>query len=91
MNYVEFVRNIGKAGLNMKEFASLIKAKPNSLTNLKTKDVIPKNLAIIAVLLGELVDKKMPYIHLFEHLEIEEQKARRKFDDKTLFIKTKKK
>lgn len=87
MDYVEFVRNIGKSGLNIKEFAHLIKAKPNSLTNLKTKDVIPKNLAIIAVLLGELVDKKIPYIQLFEDLEIQEQKARRETDDKTLFKK----
>ena len=90
MDYEEFTRNIGKAGLNIKEFAYLIKSKPNSLTNLKSKDIIPKNLAIISVLLGELVDKKISYKNLFKDLEIQEQKARRDRKDKTLFIKKEK-
>jgi plasmid maintenance system antidote protein VapI len=85
MEYEELVRNIGKAGLTVKEFAELLKARPNSITNLKSKGKVPKNLAIIAVLLGELVDKKVPYQHLFSDLEIEEQKARRESNDKTLF------
>ncbi len=87
MEYEELVRNIGKAGLTVKEFAELLKAKPNSITNLKSKGKVPKNLAIIAVLLGELVDKKVPYQHLFNDLEIEEQKARRDSKDDTLFKK----
>lgn len=85
MEYEELVRNIGKAGLTVKEFAELLKARPNSITNLKSKGKVPKNLAIIAVLLGELVDKKVPYQHLFNDLEIKEQKARRESNDKTLF------
>jgi len=85
MNYNELVRNIGKAGLNVKEFAELIKANPNSITNLKKKGNIPKNLGIIAVLLGELVEHKIPYERLFDDLDLQEQKARRESDDKTLF------
>lgn len=87
MNYKELVRNIGKAGLTIKQFAELIKAKPNSITNLKNKEDIPKNLAIISVLLGELVDKGLDYNHLFEKLDLQEQKARRDKDDDTLFKK----
>lgn len=87
MNYKELVRNIGKAGLTIKQFAELIKAKPNSITNLKNKEDIPKNLAIISVLLGELVDKKLPYEHLFEDLDIKNQKRRREPSDETLFKK----
>lgn len=87
MDYVELVRNIGKAGLDVKEFAELIKANPNSITNLNGKDSVPKNLAIIAVLLGELVDKKIPYRHLFDRLDIEKQKPRRDKKDKSLFKK----
>ena len=85
MKYNEFIRNITKAGLDIKKFAELIKANPNSITNLKAKNKIPKNIAIIAVLLGEMVDKGLEYKHLFEKLDLEEQKARRKSDDETLF------
>ena len=52
MKYEEFTRNIGKAGLTIKEFAELIKANPNSMTNLAKKDNVPKNLAIIVAFLG---------------------------------------
>jgi len=77
LDYDELVRNIGKAGLTIKEFAELIKANPNSITNLSNKEKkVPKNLAIIAMLLGELVDKKIDYKSLFDKLELEPQKAR---------------
>ncbi len=76
MNYNEFKRNIGKAGLSLKEFAVLIKASPNSITNLASKEVMPKNLAIISVLLGELVDNDIEYRHLFEKMDLIKQKAR---------------
>ena len=76
MKYEEFTRNIGKAGLTIKEFAELIKANPNSMTNLATKKSVPKNLAVIVVLLGELVDKGLEYKHLFEKMDLEPQKAR---------------
>ena len=87
MEYEELVRNIGKAGLTVKEFAKLLKAKPNSITNLKSKGKVPKNLAIIAVLLGEMVDKDIEYKHLFEKLDLQEQRARRDSKDETLLQK----
>lgn len=77
MNYEELVRNIGKAGLTIREFAKLIKANPNSITNLSNKKTkVPKNLAIIATLLGELVEKEIDYKPLFEKLDLEPQRAR---------------
>lgn len=90
MNYEELTRNIAKAGLDIKQFAELIKANPNSITNLKSKEKIPKNIAVIAVLLGEMADKGLEYKYLFEKLDLEEQKARRKSDDETLFKKKEK-
>jgi len=78
MNYGELKRNVGKAGLNMREFAELIKANTNSITNLATKESVPKHLAIIATLLGEMVDKSVEYKHLFEKMDLEPQKARGK-------------
>jgi hypothetical protein len=76
MDYEEFTRNIRKAGLTLKEFAHLIKTNPNSITNLSKKEHIPKNLTIIAVLLGEMVDKNLDYQYLFEKMDLEPQKAR---------------
>jgi len=77
LDYDELVRNIGKAGLTIKEFAELIKANPNSITNLSNKEKkVPKNLAIIAMLLGELVDNQIDYKPLFKRLNLKPQKAR---------------
>ena len=90
MNYEELTRNIAKAGLDIKEFAELIKANPNSITNLKSKEKMPKNIAVIAVLLGEMVDKGLDYKHLFEKLNLNEQKRRRSEEDKDLLFKKKK-
>lgn len=88
MDYDELIRNIRKSGLSIKEFGYLIKTNPNSITNLRSKGKIPKNLAIIAVLLGELVDKDIPYEHLFEKLGLEEQKRKlSKETKKNLFKK----
>jgi len=78
MNYDELVRNIGKAGLKINSFAELIKTNKNSITNLSGKDNVPKHLAIIATLLGEMVDKGVEYEHLFKKMDLEPQKARGK-------------
>ena len=78
MDYEEFIRNIRKTGLTIKEFANLIKTNPNSITNLSTKEKMPKNLAIIAVLLGEIADKGIEYKYLFEKMDLQPQKARNK-------------
>ena len=87
MDYEELKRNIRKAGLDIKDFAELIKVNPNSITNLKSKKKIPKNIGIIAVLLGEMKEAKLPFKDFLNSLDLEEQKARRKSDDETLFKK----
>jgi hypothetical protein len=61
MDYDEFRRHIGKAGLQMKEFANLIQMTPAALSNYRKRNEVPTHLAIIAVLLGELVDNQIDY------------------------------
>ena len=90
MNYEELKRNIRKAGLDIKDFAELIKVNPNSITNLKSKKKIPKNIGIIAVLLGEMKEAKLPFKDFLNSLDLEEQTARRKSNDETLFKKKEK-
>ena len=72
------------------DFAELIKVNPNSITNLKSKKKIPKNIGIIAVLLGEMKEAKLPFKDFLNSLDLEEQKARRKSNDETLFKKKEK-
>lgn len=76
MDYEEFVRNIGKAGLNIKKFAVLMQMSESSITNLKNKSTVPKHLAVIVTLLGHIKDKKLDFIDLFDNLDIKPQKYR---------------
>ena len=79
MDYREFKRNIGKAGISVKRFAELIRCHPASITNLSQKgksEKIPKNLAIIAVLIGEMKDNGLHFEELLANLDIEANQGR---------------
>ena len=56
MDYDEFKRQVGKAGLTLKAFAALLDVKPASLSNYAKKGTVPRRLAIVAVLMAELAD-----------------------------------
>ena len=76
MNYEEFQRHIGKAGLTLKEFAALIRMNRISLSNLAKKDEVPSHLAVIAALLGEMKDKGVEFRDVLARIEIAPKKAR---------------
>ena len=76
MKYDDFKKNIRGANLSMREFADLVKANRNSITNLSTKEKVPKNLYIISALLAELAYYKIDYKKIFQEMDIEPQKAR---------------
>ena len=54
MTYSEFQTELINSGLSIKDFASLIGMHPNTVTNYKSKEVLPLNLAIVITLLAEL-------------------------------------
>lgn len=54
MTYSEFQIELIKIGLSIKDLASLIGMHPNTITNYKSKEVLPLNLAIVITLLAEL-------------------------------------
>lgn len=56
MTYDEFRRQLGKAGLTVKEFAALIKQSPNSVTNYARQGGVPPHLAIMAALMGDMAE-----------------------------------
>lgn len=71
MNYTEFKRHIGKAGLSINEFAALIKVKPSSVSNYAKKTAIPEKYAVIAVLLGDAADRGINFRDLFARFNID--------------------
>lgn len=57
MTYSEFQIELINSGLSIKDFASLIGMHPNSVTNYKSKGVLPLNLSIIVALISEFKGK----------------------------------
>lgn len=61
MTYEEFQRQIGKAGLTLREFAELVKMNRVSLSNYAKSNEVPSHLAVIAALLGEMAEQRLDY------------------------------
>lgn len=78
MTYTEFRRQLGKAGLTIKEFATLIKHTPNSITNHSKHDEVPQHLAIIASLVAEMADSGLDFRSSINRIELTPNKPRGK-------------
>lgn len=61
VDYVEFRRHLGKAGLSINEFAALIDVCPSSVSNHSKRAAVPRIYAIAAVLLGDAADRQIPF------------------------------
>ncbi len=61
MNYKEFKRHMGKAGLLNREFANLIGVHEKTISNMSQKDRVPNHMAALVVLMGLLADKHIPF------------------------------
>ncbi|EKS9883927.1 XRE family transcriptional regulator [Burkholderia pyrrocinia] len=76
MTYEEFQRQLGKAGLTVREFAELIRMNRNSITNCASKGEVPSHLAVISALMGEMAEYKVDFRHVLARVEIEPKKPR---------------
>ncbi len=76
LKYSEFKRQVAKAGLSLKEFSKLIKQSPTSISNYAKTDVVPSQLAIIAVLFAEMKERGIDYQGLIDALDLFERKPR---------------
>lgn len=76
MDYIEFKRQLGKAGLSAKEFAELVKMNPNSVTNYKKTGVIPVHWAIVAALMGEMAENNLNFRTILGKITIFPKKVR---------------
>jgi len=61
MEYGEFRRHLGKAGLSINEFAALIDVRPNSVSNYSKRRAVPRIYAIAAILLGDAADRQIAF------------------------------
>lgn len=76
MTYDEFRRQLGKAGLTVKGFATLIKQTPNSITNYAAQGEVPPHLAIIAALMGEMAEAGVDFRVTLSRIDFEASKPR---------------
>jgi hypothetical protein len=76
MTYQEFYRQLGKAGLNIREFAELVKMNQKSVTNCAKRGEVPSHLAVISTLLGEMGERKIDFRAVLEGIEIAPKKPR---------------
>jgi hypothetical protein len=76
MIYDEFQRQVGKAGLTLKEFASLLRMNRTSLSNLAKKHEVPAHLAVIATLMGEMADNGIDFRRALSRIDITPKKPR---------------
>lgn len=61
VEYTEFKRHLGKAGMDLREFASLIGVCPTAVSNHASKNSVPRTYAVVAVLLGDAADRKIDF------------------------------
>ena len=76
MTYEEFHRQIGKAGLTIRQFAELVKMNRISVSNYGKKGEVPSHLAVIAALLGEMAEQKIDYRAVLSGIDIVPKKPR---------------
>ena len=70
MNYAEFRRHLGKAGLTINEFSALMEVRPSSISNYAKKPLVPRQYAVIAVLLGDAADRGVDFRELLTRFGI---------------------
>lgn len=76
MDYAEFKRQLGKAGISIKDFASLLKLQPTSISNYARAGKVSDHLAVIACLMGEMAENGLDYRHTIEQLVLEPNRPR---------------
>lgn len=76
MTYEEFLRHIHKAGLTLNDFSAHVKMNRVSISNYGQQGHVPAHLAIIAALMGEMIDKGIPFEGVLSRIDIAPKKSR---------------
>lgn len=70
MDYAEFRRHLGKAGLTVNAFADYVGVKPNSVSNYARKGGVPRNYALLAVLMGDAADRGVDFAAVLRRFDV---------------------
>jgi hypothetical protein len=76
MRYDEFLRQLGKAGLTVREFAELLSMNRNSVTNCAQKGEAPAHLGVIAALMAEMAENGLDFRTVVAKLALSPKKPR---------------
>ncbi|MCH4892346.1 MULTISPECIES: DNA-binding protein [Sphingomonadaceae] len=76
MSYDDFISELGKAGLSVRDFAALLGMRANSVSNYSKRGEVSSHLGIIAALLAELRLNGIPYNPVFNRVDVNKKKSR---------------
>ena len=76
MSYEEFLRQLGKAGLSIREFAALLRMNSNSISNYCASGEVPDHLAVVAALMGEMSEHRLDFRAVLSRIQLRTKKLR---------------
>ena len=76
MPYADFLEELKKTGLSVREFAELIGMNPNSISNYARTGELPTHLALIAVLVVGISEMGGDYRQIMSRVERVRKKPR---------------
>ena len=76
MPYADFLEELKKTGLSVREFAELIGMNPNSISNYARTGELPTHLALIAVLVVGISEMGGDYRRIMSRVERVRKKPR---------------
>lgn len=71
MTYDEFKRHLGKAGLTVQEFATLVRMHPSAVTNCAQSGRVSRWMAIAAALMGEMAEHGVDFRAVLRRADIQ--------------------
>lgn len=76
MNYAEFESYLAKAHLSKAEFAQLVRAHPNSITNCRRRDHVPEHWHMVLALIVAMEQEHLDFRKVLLDLPIQMKKSR---------------
>ena len=76
VTYDDFLQELGRAGLTVRDFAELLAMRPNSVSNNARRGEVPSHIAVISSLLAEMQLHRVPYRPVFDRLDLSKKKPR---------------
>lgn len=76
MTYEEFTQQLDRAGIKVREFATLIKRTPNAITNYASKGEVPALIAIVATFIAEMNTRGVDYRAIISDIDFHGIKPR---------------